>query len=119
MKKQRYNEAQILNILKEYESGIPAIDLSRKYGVAESTIYAWQSRYAGMELSEIKRLLQLEDENNRLKRMYANLSIDLIAAIEKLFWICIYFEISMKFNLSQIIGLNITTKKDLMRHLTA
>ena len=76
MKKKRFNEAQILNILKEYESGISAVDLSRKYSVGESTIYAWQSKYAGMELSELKQLRQLEEENNRLKRMYATLSMD-------------------------------------------
>jgi len=76
MKKKRFNEAQILNVLKEYESGVPAVDLSRKYGIGESTIYAWHSKYAGMELSKLKRLRQLEDENNRLKRMYATLSMD-------------------------------------------
>lgn len=76
MKKKRFNEAQVLNVLKEYESGVSTIDLSRKYGIGESTIYAWQSKYAGMDLSELKRLRQLEDENNRLKRMYATLSMD-------------------------------------------
>lgn len=76
MKKKRFNEAQILNVLKSYESGVPAVELSRKYGIGESTIYAWHSKYAGMELSELKRLRQLEDENNRLKRMYATLSMD-------------------------------------------
>lgn len=76
MKKKRFNESQVLNVLKEYESGVSATDLSRKYGVGESTIYAWHSKYAGMDLSELKRLRQLEDENNRLKRMYATLSMD-------------------------------------------
>ena len=76
MKKKRFNEAQILTVLKEYESGIASVDLARKYGIGESTIYAWHSKYAGMELSELKRLRQLEDENNRLKRMYATLSMD-------------------------------------------
>lgn len=76
MKKKRFNESQILNVLKEYESGVSAVDLSRKYGIGESTIYVWQSKYAGMDLSELKRLRQLEDENNRLKRMYATLSMD-------------------------------------------
>jgi putative transposase len=76
MKKKRFNEVQILNVLKAYESGISAVDLSRKYGIGESTIYGWHSKYAGMELSELKRLRQLEDENNRLKKMYATLSMD-------------------------------------------
>ena len=76
MKTKRFTEAQILTVLKEYESGISATDLSRKYGIGESTVYAWNSKYAGMELSELKRLRQLEEENNRLKRMYATLSMD-------------------------------------------
>lgn len=76
MKKKRFNEVQILNVLKEYEAGVPAVDLSRKYGIGESTIYAWSAKYAGMEVAELKRLRQLEDENNRLKKMYATLSMD-------------------------------------------
>ena len=61
MKKKRFNEAQVLNVLKEYESGVSAIDLSRKYGVGESTIYAWQSkkRLSGTTL-ENQKMLQLE-----------------------------------------------------------
>ena len=76
MKKKRFNEIQILNVLKEYEAGIPMADVSRKYGIAESTIYAWNSKYAGMEVTDLKRLRQLEDENTRLKKMYATLSMD-------------------------------------------
>jgi putative transposase len=76
MKKKRFNETQILTILKEYEAGLSAVDLSRKYSIGESTIYAWNTKYAGMEVSELKRLRQLEDENNRLKKMYATLSMD-------------------------------------------
>jgi putative transposase len=76
MKKKRFNETQIINILKEHEAGMSAIDLARKHGIGESTIYAWSSRYAGMEVAELKRLRQLEDENNRLKKMYATLSMD-------------------------------------------
>ena len=76
MKKKRFNEVQILNVLKEHEAGVSAVDLSRKYGIGESTIYTWSAKYAGMEVSELKRLRQLEDENNRLKKMYATLSMD-------------------------------------------
>lgn len=76
MKKKRFNEVQILNILKAYQAGIAAVDLSRQYGIGESTIYAWNAKYAGMEVTELKRLRQLEDENNRLKKMYATLSMD-------------------------------------------
>lgn len=76
MKKKRFNETQILNVLKEHEAGVSTVDLSRKYGVGESTIYTWNAKYGGLELSELKRLRQLEDENNRLKKMYATLSMD-------------------------------------------
>lgn len=76
MKKKRFSESQILTILKEYAAGLSAAELARKYSVGESTIYAWNTKYAGMDLSELKRLRQLEEENNRLKRMYATLSMD-------------------------------------------
>lgn len=76
MKKKRFNEIQIINILKEYAAGVSAVDLARKYGIGESTIYSWNSKYAGMEVTDLKRLRQLEDENNRLKKMYATLSMD-------------------------------------------
>lgn len=76
MRKKRFNEVQILNVLKEYASGIAAVDLARRHGIGESTIYAWNAKYAGMEVTELKRLRQLEDENNRLKKMYATLSMD-------------------------------------------
>lgn len=76
MKKKRFSEEQILSILKEYEAGLSASELSRKHKVGESTIYAWNSKYAGMSLTELKRLKQLEAENRRLKQMYATLSMD-------------------------------------------
>lgn len=76
MKKTRFTDAQIFSILKKNESGVSAPELSRKHGVAESTIYAWKSKYAGMALSDIKRLKHLEEENKRLKQMYATLSMD-------------------------------------------
>jgi putative transposase len=76
MKKKRFTEQQIFNVLKELEAGRSAADLARKYGVGESTIYAWNAKYAEMELADVKRLRHLEDENNRLKKMYATLSLD-------------------------------------------
>lgn len=76
MKCKRYTESQIVKILKEGESGVSAPDLSRKYGVAESTYYAWKNKYGGMTVAELKRLKQLEEENRRLKHMYAELSLD-------------------------------------------
>lgn len=76
MKKKRFSESQIMAILNENESGIGVTELSRKYGVSESAIYAWKSKYSGMALSDIKKLKQLEEENRRLKQMYATLSMD-------------------------------------------
>ena len=70
MKKKKFSESQIITVLKEYGAGVPAVELARKYGIVESTIYAWQTKYGDMELSELKRLRQL-DENTRLKKMYA------------------------------------------------
>ena len=76
MKKKRYSESQIVNILKEGEAGVSLLDICRKYGVAQSTYYAWKSKYAGMSVAELKRLKALEEENRRLKHMYAELSLD-------------------------------------------
>ena len=76
MKKKRFNEAQIVNLLNEGLAGMPVADLCRKHGVAESTYYKWKSKYGGMSLTELKRLKQLEQENKRLKQMYATLSMD-------------------------------------------
>ena len=75
MKRNRFTENQIVSILKEAESGISVPELCRKYGVGQSTLYKWRSKYGGMEVSDIKRLKDLEDENRKLKEMYANLSL--------------------------------------------
>lgn len=71
----RLNETQIVGILKEAEAGTPVPELCRKYGVGNSTFYKWRSKYGGMEASDVKRLKELEDENRRLKQMYAELSL--------------------------------------------
>jgi putative transposase len=76
MKKTRFTESQILGVLKELESGIPVTQLSRKHGVSEAAIYNWRTKFGGMMESDLKRLRQLEEENRRLKHMYAELSID-------------------------------------------
>lgn len=76
MKKTRFTEKQILQVLKELEAGVPAVELSRKHAISHSTIYTWRSKYGNMAESELKKLRHLEDENKRLKKMYANLSID-------------------------------------------
>jgi putative transposase len=76
MKVKRYKEEQIIAILKEHEAGMAAQDVIRKHGIAAGTFYRWKSKYGGMEVSDAKRLRELEDENRRLKRMVADLSLD-------------------------------------------
>ena len=76
MKRKRYSEEQIISILKEHEAGMAVRDLVRKYGVSEQSIYRWRARFGGMEVSDAKRLKALEEENRRLKRMVADLSLD-------------------------------------------
>jgi putative transposase len=76
MKRTRFNESQIIPILKSGEAGIPILDLCRQHGVGQSTYYKWKAKYDGMSLAELKRLKELEHENQRLKRMYADLSLD-------------------------------------------
>ncbi len=76
MKKSKYNETKILAILKEAESGMTVAEISRKYGISNGTFYNWKSKFAGMSGSEIRRMRQLEDENKKLKHMYADLSLE-------------------------------------------
>ena len=76
MKRKRYTEEHIIGILKEHEAGVSAADLARRHGVSEQSIYRWKAKYGGMEVSDAKRLKELEDENRRLKRMVADLSLD-------------------------------------------
>ncbi len=76
MKRIKFSESQIIKILKEYESGRDVKDLCREYGISRATFYNWKKKYSGMEASQLKRLKDLEDENRRLKRMYADLSLD-------------------------------------------
>jgi len=76
MKKTRYSEHQIIKVLKEVEGGRNVKDICRECGISEATYYSWKSKYGGMESSDIKRLKELEDENRRLKQMYAELSLD-------------------------------------------
>lgn len=75
MKKTRFTEAKIIAILKQQEAGVKVSELGREYGISETTIYNWKARYGGMDLSELKRVKQLEEENARLKKMYAELSL--------------------------------------------
>ncbi len=75
MKKSRYSETQIVKVLKEVEMGKLVKDICREYGISDATYYNWKSKYGGMEASDVKRLKELETENQRLKQMYADLSL--------------------------------------------
>jgi putative transposase len=76
MKKSRFTESQIVNILHESESGLPLEELIRKHGISKGTLYKWRAKYSGMDASALKRLKELEEENRRLKQMYADLSLE-------------------------------------------
>ena len=76
MKKVRFTETQIISILKQQEAGISVKDLARQHGISEATYYNWKAKYGGMEANEVKRMKELEDENNRLKRIVANLTLE-------------------------------------------
>ena len=71
----RMTESQIVSILKEADAGVPVKELCRQHGIANSTFYKWKAKYGGMEASDVKRLKELEEENRRLKQMYAELSL--------------------------------------------
>jgi putative transposase len=76
MKKSKFTESQIFEMLKQSEAGIPVADICREYGVSAASFYKWKAKYGGMDASMMKRLRELEEENLRLKRMYANVQMD-------------------------------------------
>ena len=76
MKKSKYNEEQIIAVLKRMEAGQKARDLARELGVSEATLYTWKSKFGGMDVNEARRLRDLERENGELKRLVADLSLD-------------------------------------------
>lgn len=76
MKRKRFTEEQIIAALKEAEAGMKVADVCRKHGISDATYYNWKAKYAGMTVSDIKRLKALEDENARLKRIVADLTLD-------------------------------------------
>lgn len=89
MKKSRYTETQIVSILKEADSGRKVEDICRLYGISNATYYNWKSKYGGMEASDVKRLKELEEENDKLKKLFANTSLENAALkdlIEKKGW---------------------------------
>jgi len=79
MKRSRFTEEQIIGILKEHEAGVSVVDLCRKHGVSDASIYKWKAKFGGMDVSEAKRLRALEDENGKLKRMLADAMLDNVA----------------------------------------
>ena len=76
MKKVRFTETQIVKILKEYDSGRDVKEICREYGISRATFYNWRKKYDGMDAAQLKRLKELEEENRKLKQMYADLSLD-------------------------------------------
>ena len=76
MKQKRYSEEQIIQILKEAEAGMPVADVCRKHGVSDASFYTWRRKYGGMNVSEVKRLKHLEEENRQLKRLLAETMLE-------------------------------------------
>lgn len=74
--KKKFSETQIINILKEGEAGISITDICRKQGIVNSTYYTWRDRYSGMTISDLAELRKLKEENSRLKKMYADISLE-------------------------------------------
>ena len=75
MKKSRFSEEKIIAVLKQWEAGVKPTELTRKHGVSEATLYNWKARYGGPDVSQLRRLKELEVENSRPKKMYAELSL--------------------------------------------
>lgn len=79
MKKTRFTETQIVSILKQQEAGRTIKELAREHGISDATFYNWKAKYGGMEASDVKRIKELEEENSRLKRIVANMTLEIDA----------------------------------------
>jgi putative transposase len=77
MKSKRFSEEQIVGVLKEVEAGAKVMDVCRKYNISDATYYNWKTKYYGMEVNELRRLKQLEDENRKLKQLVADQALDI------------------------------------------
>ena len=76
MKRSKYSDTQIVSILKEAEAGLPVKEICRKYGIGSASYYNWKAKFGGMNVSELKRNRELEAENAKLKRLYADLALE-------------------------------------------
>ena len=84
MKRARFTEEQIIAVLREHEAGAKTVDLARKHGISEATIYNWKAKFGGMDVSEARRLRALEEENAKLKKLLAEQMLDAAALRELL-----------------------------------
>lgn len=80
--RKRYTEEQIISVLKEAQSGVGTQELCRKHGISDATFYNWRAKYGGLEISEVRRLRVLEEENRKLKRLVADQALDILALKE-------------------------------------
>ena len=79
MKKSKFTDTQIIAVLRKVESGMKVEEICRKHGISSATYYKWKSKFGGMDASELKRIRELEEENDKLKRMYADVSLENLA----------------------------------------
>ena len=76
MKKSRHSETEMVNAVRQLENGVSGDLVAREHGISRTTLYKWKSKYSGMDVSQVKRLKELEEENRKLKQMYADLALD-------------------------------------------
>jgi len=84
MRKSRFSEEQIINVLKEQQAGVPVADLCRKHGISDATFYTWRTKYGGMEVSDARKLKVVEEENRKLKKLLAEAMLDVATLREAL-----------------------------------